>query len=59
MLSMIAHCLVVLGYYYQCKNGATMTATTETVTTITKMVRGKMEEVLINEIMGQPTLNSI
>ena len=36
-----------------------MTAITETMTTITKMVRGKMEAVLINAIMGQLTLNSV
>ena len=36
-----------------------MAAITETVTTITKMVRGNMEAILINAIMGQPTLNSV
>ena len=32
---------------------------TETVTTINKMVRGRMEAVPINEIVGQPTINSV
>ena len=43
MLSMIARCLVVLGYFSWHKNGAIMEAITATVTAITKMVRGRVE----------------
>ena len=59
MLSMIACCLVVVGYCYYRKNGATMDEITATVTAITKMVRGRMEEFPLDAIVGQPTLNSV
>ena len=36
-----------------------MAAITATVTTITKMVRGRMEAVPLHAIVGQPTLNSM
>ena len=36
-----------------------MAATTKTVAAITKMVRGRVEDVLLDAIVGQPTLNSI
>ena len=36
-----------------------MSAITETVTAITKMVRGRMEAVLLKEIIGQPNLSSV
>ena len=36
-----------------------MAAITETVTAITKMIRGQMEAVLLNKIVGQPNLNSV
>ena len=36
-----------------------MAATTATVTDINEMVRGRMEVVLINAIVGQPSLNFV
>ena len=36
-----------------------MTATTETVTAITEMVISRMEEIPLDAIVGQPTLNSV
>ena len=40
-------------------NSANMAAITTTVNAITKMVRGRMEAVLIDKIVGQFTLNSL
>ena len=59
MLSMIAHCLVVLGYCSSHKNGATMATTTAKVTAITEMVKGRMEAFPLNAIVGHPTLNYV
>ena len=59
MLSMIANCLLVLSYCYYHKNGANMAAITTAVTAITKIVRGRMEAVPLNKILGQHNLNSI
>ena len=39
--------------------GATMVEITATVTSITKMVRERMEAVPLDAIVGQPTLNSV
>ena len=36
-----------------------MATITATMTAITKMVRGRMEAVLLNSIVGQPNLNSV
>ena len=59
MLSTIARYLVVLGYSYQRKNSATMTEIMATVTAITTMVRGRMEAVLLDTIVGQTALNYV
>ena len=40
-------------------NSEDMAVITTTMTAITKMVRGRMEAVPLNEIVGQPTLNSV
>ena len=59
MLSTIARYLVVLGYSYQPNNSANMTAIMATVTAITTMVRGRMEAVLLDTIVGQTALNYV
>ena len=56
---MRARCLVVLGYYYWLKNGATMAAIVAKVTAITKMVRGGVESVPFDATVGQPNLNFV
>ena len=59
MTSMVTPCLVLLVYYFYCTNGANMAAIAATVTAIAKMVIGYMGDVLLNSILGQPTLNSM
>ena len=59
MLSMAARCLVVLYYSFYRTNGANMAVIKMNVTAITEMVRGKMEAVPLDAIVGQPTLNSV
>ena len=56
---MKAHCLVVLGYCSYHKNGVIMAAITTTVTATNKIVRGRMEAVPLDKIVGQTNLNSI
>ena len=59
MLSMIPLWLVVLDYCSYRTNSKTMAATTTTVSNITKVVRGRMEIVLLDAIVGKSTLNSM
>ena len=56
---MAARCLVVLYYSFYRTNGANMAVIKMNVTAITEMVRGKMEAVPLDAIVGQPTLNSV
>ena len=59
MLSMVAHCLVVLAYSFYCTSGVHITEITITVTAITDMVRGWTESVPLDVIVGQTTLNAV
>ena len=58
MLSMVAHCLLVLDYYFLITNSANMAAIMATVTAITELEKGRMEAVLLEAIVGCPTIAS-
>ena len=59
MVSIIARCLVVLGYYSYRKNGTIMAGITATVTAITEMVRGRTETVPLGITVRNSNLNSV
>ena len=56
---MIARCLLVLEYFSCRLNGVIVAAISATVTTITKMVRVRMEAFPLDAIVGQPTFDSV